>query len=141
MVTKRWGMLAAVAVGLWLVGPLSGQEPVATQQPFMRAKLVHAQKLLEGLALRDLNSVADHAQKLSLLSLESTWQVYHTGEYEQFSREFRRATQAMSDAAKANNLDQATLAYVDMTLKCVNCHQHVRDLQNKSSGDLRKLAE
>lgn len=141
MVTKHWGLLAVLVMGCWSAGPVTGQEPVATQQPFMRAKLVHAQKLLEGLALRDLNSVADHAQKLSLLSLESTWEVYHTGEYEQFSREFRRATQAMSDAAKANNLDQATLAYVDMTLKCVNCHRHVRDVQSKSSGDLRKLAE
>lgn len=130
-----------VAAALMAANQACTQEPdvLPNNQPFMRAKLVHAQKVLEGLALRDLNSVADHAQKLSLLSLESNWQVYQTIEYQQLSQEFRRTADSMSDAAKAGDADRAAMAYVDMTLKCFSCHRHVRDTQGQSSTELKKL--
>ena len=36
-------------------------------------------------------------------------------------------TERMSKAADEQNLDAAALAYVQLTLNCVDCHKHVRD--------------
>jgi len=93
---------------------------------FMRAKLTHSQKVLEGLTTEDFEAVAKHSQEMSLLSQAASWQVLQTPEYMQRSTEFRRSTDALTEAAKNKNLDGATLAYVDVTMKCVECHKYVR---------------
>jgi cytochrome c556 len=105
-----------------------GQQKADTRQ-FMRAKLDHSQRILEGLSLEDFDAMAKHSQELSLLSLEASWQVVETMEYQHQSIEFRRAADAITEAAKHKNLDGAALAYVEMTLKCVNCHKYLRQLQ------------
>lgn len=122
---------------LWTRTPRA-LEPNQLRQPnqvrdFMRAKLVHSQKLLEGLTMEDYDEIAKHAQDLSLLSLAANWQVLQTEEYVQQSREFRRAADALREAAKKRNIDGAALAYVDVTMKCVNCHKYVRGVRMASS--------
>lgn len=96
----------------------------------MRAKLQHAQKVLEGLTLEDYDLISDNAQKMSLLSNAAQWQVIQTPEYVRRSGEFRRATDALTAAAKRKNLDGATLAYVRMTIRCVECHKYVRSVRH-----------
>jgi cytochrome c556 len=92
----------------------------------MRAKLSHSQKVLEGLTTEDFDMIAQNAQAMSLLSQATNWQVLQTPEYLDQSREFRRAADAVTEAAKKKNLDGAALAYVEMTMKCINCHKYVR---------------
>jgi cytochrome c556 len=106
---------------------------VASQAPepndvddFMQLKLNHAQDLLEALTTEDFEAAATHSQEISLLSQQATWQVLQTVEYNQHSAEFRRSADAVSTAAREKNLDAASLAYVDMTMKCFNCHKYVR---------------
>ena len=60
--------------------------------------------------------------------------VLQTPEYRQQSLEFRRSTQSLKKAAEEENLDAAALAYVDVALKCVNCHQYIADFGNDSDG-------
>ncbi len=119
----------ALTVGIAAIGLLAirgdGQQPDDLKL-FMRAKLTHSQKLLEGLATGDFNLLAKHSQELALLSQATNWNVLQTEDYLQHSIEFRRAANAVTDAAKAKNLDGATLAFVDMTMKCVRCHKYVR---------------
>jgi cytochrome c556 len=93
---------------------------------FMRAKLTHSQKVLEGLALEDFDLIAKNAQAMSLLSKDATWQVLQTPQYLQQSQDFQRAADAVTDAAKKKSLDGAALAYVELTMKCINCHKYVR---------------
>lgn len=93
---------------------------------FMRAKLQHSQKVLEGLTTEDFSVVAKHSQAMALLSQDQQWQVLQTPEYLQRSVEFRRAIEALTEAAKKENLDGATLAYVDVTMKCIECHKYLR---------------
>jgi cytochrome c556 len=93
---------------------------------FMKAKLGHAEKTLEGLAKGDFDLVAKHSQAISLLCEDELWMVLKTPEYQERSNEFRRSVNAITNAARKKNLEAATLAYVDATLKCVSCHQHVR---------------
>ena len=96
---------------------------------FMKAKLTHAQKVLEGLALEDYDLIAKHSQELSLLSQAANWRVLMTPQYVQHSADFRRSTDALTKAAKKKNLDGAALAYFEVTLKCVNCHKYVRSVK------------
>lgn len=121
----------SLAIGLAIVASgatLSAQRPndVGT---FMRAKLEHSKKLLEGLALEDFDLIAQQSQDLSLLSQATNWQVLNTAEYLEQSAEFRRTADALTQAAKEKNLDGAALRYVDLTMKCVNCHKYVRKVR------------
>jgi cytochrome c556 len=123
-------MIVAIA-GVILVG-LSGFESRA-QNPnlrdFMRAKLKHSQKVLEGLVLDDMDAVVQAAQEMKLLSLETNWQVLQTEKYVAFSRQFRADTDGLADAAKKNNLTSATTAFNRVTTRCVECHKYVRDVR------------
>jgi hypothetical protein len=93
---------------------------------FMRTKLIHAQKVLEGIAKEDYDEVAKSSQAISLLTMEEQWNVMTTEQYLRQSRAFRDSADAITDAAKARNLDAMSLAYVDMTLSCVKCHKSLR---------------
>lgn len=131
----RFVLLAAAALAVALAAPFAprpalnhAQEPNKVSE-FMRAKLVHSQKVLEGLATENYDQIARNAQDLSLLSQAATWQVLQTPEYRDRSTEFRRSTDALAEAAKKKNLEGAALAYVDVTMKCVNCHKYVRQVR------------
>lgn len=96
---------------------------------FMRAKLDHAGDVLEGLSLEDFDLIAKGAQELALASQASSWQVLQTADYARHSAEFRRACDSLGAAAKAQNLDGALVAWMEVTLKCVQCHRYVRDVE------------
>jgi len=104
-------------------------QPVLAQDAlsgFMKAKLEHAEKTLEGLAKEDYDLIVKHSQAISLLCEDELWAVLKTPEYHERSKEFQRSVNAITDAARKKNLEAATLAYVDATLKCVSCHKYVR---------------
>jgi hypothetical protein len=96
---------------------------------FMRAKLEHSKKILEGLATEDLPSVAQHSSEISLLSRAASWQVVQTPEYLHRSQQFRQIADRLTEAAKKKNLDGATLAYVELTMNCIDCHKYVRGVR------------
>jgi cytochrome c556 len=123
------GGLAVAAGSLLLAATWLPAADVATDQVagFMRAKLAHSQNVLEGLATEDFDLIERGAQELSLASLDSNWQVLQTEDYVRQSAEFRRACDSLRAAAQAKNLDGATVAWMDVTLKCVQCHKYVRD--------------
>src|SRR5687768_17031372 len=100
-----------------MVSPAYAQELSA----FMKAKLGHAEKTLEGLATGDFDLIAKHSQAISLLCEDELWMVRKTPEYQERSNEFRKSVNAITDAARKKNLEAATLAYVDTTMKCVSC--------------------
>jgi len=124
----RW--LLAVAVLLVKVplpfGTAQEQKPV---NQLMIKKLEQAQKVLAGIALNDFDKIDSGASALLQISKEAEWKVLKTPQYEVFSNDLRKAAEAMSQHAKTKNLDGATLAYVDLTLTCVKCHKHVREVR------------
>ena len=138
--TRTWGWIDRawpLAAGLLLVAAVvmiaaapAAQE--ATVQPdkvaaFMRAKLAHSQNVLEGLAVEDFDLIDRGANDLALASQASSWQVLQTADYARHSDEFRRSCNALRAAAKARNLDGAALAWMEVTMKCIQCHKYVRD--------------
>jgi hypothetical protein len=125
------GRVAVVSLGLLLLSAGLSVIPARSQQPnevgaFMRMKLEHSQKVLEGVALEDFALIERSSQQLSLLSQAANWQVLQTPDYLQHSLDFRRSADALTKAARDKNLDGAALAYVQMTMNCVNCHKYVR---------------
>lgn len=95
---------------------------------FMRLKLRHSQQVLEGVALEDFDLIAKNAQQLSLLAQDENWRVYQTLEYRQHSAEFGRIADQLTKAARDKNVDGATLAYMQLTMSCVNCHKYTRSM-------------
>ncbi len=102
----------------------------------MQRKLLHAQRWLEGLALNDVDRIRTGAAELRLCAKEASWQVLKTPQYEVYSNDFGRQLERMEAAAKAKNVDAAALAYVEVTLTCVKCHQHVREERMGVAPDL-----
>ena len=97
---------------------------------FMRAKLGHSQDAIEGLAMEDFDAIYRAAHDLSLASQASTWEVLLTEEYARQSAEFRRSCESLRKAARDENLDAAALAWMDVTMKCVQCHKYVRSTED-----------
>ncbi|HZL88791.1 MAG TPA: hypothetical protein VFB96_10495 [Pirellulaceae bacterium] len=128
---------SALALGLSFVPAPADAQEADKVAIFMRAKLEHSQKVLEGLTLEDYEKIAKHAQEMSLLSQASTWQILQTPEYHDRSVEFRRSVDAITEAARKKNLEGAALAYVEATMKCVSCHKYVRRVKMMRAEDAR----
>jgi len=128
LATDPWFPLAVVVVAGVAIAAGAPPQPDRVAA-FMRAKLGHADHVLEGLAVADYEMIERAAQELSLASLDSNWQVLQTEDYVRQSAEFRRACDSLKKAAQEKNLDGAALAWVDVTLKCVQCHKYVRDAE------------
>jgi hypothetical protein len=140
-VTSRGAPRLAVAAGIVVlaVAAVTGSRPTAdesTTRPdqvavFMRAKLAHSQNVLEGLAIEDYDLIDKGAQELSLASEDASWQVLQTEDYARQSADFRRSCDSLRKAAKSHNLDGAALAWMEVTMKCVQCHKYVRDVRDE----------
>lgn len=122
----RLAALLVAALGLTLAGHADESPKVNT---LMRKKLECSQKVLEGIALNDFDKIAKNGEELLQLSKQAEFKVLKTPQYEVHSNDFRRNAEALVTAAKAKNGDAAALAYVDLTLSCVKCHKHVREVR------------
>lgn len=137
--SRARGLLVLVAVaalvGGWWASGVQGQggQGDSDLSAFMRLKLGHAQNVLEGLATEDFEQIAKGAQKLSLQARDEAWMVFQTEDYLRQSAEFQRIADALLDAAHEENLDGAALAYVQLTMSCINCHKYTRDVRMAST--------
>jgi hypothetical protein len=113
--------LAAVAVA-------SAQEPLNLKM-LMTRKLDQSQKLLEAIALSDFDKIGRHAEELIRISKAAEFRVLKTPQYEVLSNDFRRSAETLVMMARGKNIDGAALAYVELTLSCVKCHKHVREVR------------
>lgn len=126
-------VLPVCAVGMWMLQLHAKQEPQPKQttksdvDSFMQLKLDHAKGILEGLATEDFEQIAKGSQALAALSLQSSWNTLTTLAYLDHSSDFRRALNVISKAAHEENLDRAALAYVNMTVQCIECHRYLRE--------------
>lgn len=118
-------LLAGLLAGGLAVGLAQNRKSRATKE-FMRDKLELAQGILEGLSVENYDLIISRSQKLSAMSQQVDWKVFENPDYEQQSMAFRRNVDALTKAAKNKNLDGATLAYVRVTMSCVECHKYVR---------------
>lgn len=100
----------------------------AAMKAFMRKKLESSQSLLEGLVVEDFDLIAKGAKELKTTGAAAEFLVVNDPIYVGYADDFRRIVDKMDKAAKEKRLDGAALAYVDMTLSCVECHKYVRNV-------------
>jgi hypothetical protein len=109
-------------------GKASDPDSKETAQ-LMQRKLRESQKVLEGIALGKFEDIANHAEELIEVSKAASFRVLKTPQYETYSKEFQQTAEALVKNANAKNLDAAALSYVELTLTCVKCHKHVREVK------------
>ena len=100
-----------------------------TRREFMRQKLDFSKEILEGLALEQFPPIERSARALKKLSEASEWEVPtipNATDYVALTTEFQRSCDDLLKQAKARNIDGATLAYLKITMACVQCHKFVR---------------
>ena len=134
---KRLAVLAVAGVLLMAVSGAGqpadkpgekGDPKLPTKKEIMAAKLKHTQDILAGVALSDPNKVADSAAELLRVSKAAAFlDAYKGDEYKFQTTTFRRAAEAVEAKAKDKNMDGVMVAYNDLTLSCVKCHQAMRD--------------
>ena len=120
--------------GLALAGAIlavRAQEPKRppSRAEFMQLKLEYSKKVLEGLTLENFETIIKNAQALKRLSKAAEREVPaipNAGEYFVFTTEFQRLTDELVKKGREKNIDGATLAYLRLTMNCVNCHKYVR---------------
>lgn len=126
--------VAVVAACGWLIAQGFAAPPKPNDvAALMKLKLKHSQQVLEGVAVEDFDQIAKNSQQLALLAQDANWLVYQTPEYRHHSADFRRIADNLTKAAKERNGDAAALAYVQLTMSCVNCHKYVRGVRMVSA--------
>ena len=126
MKTKLIAVMLAAFLAAGLALSLAQNKKSRATKEFMRDKLELAQGILEGLSIENYDLIISRSQKLSAMSQEADWKAFENPDYEQQSLAFRRNVDALTKAARNKNLDGATLAYVRVTMSCVECHKYVR---------------
>ena len=125
-------------VGLLLLFGLWGFRQVKPEKEIMQRKLDLSHGLLEALAVEDFARMALNAEKLSQLSEAAKRKLFQTPDYARHSREFQRVAKSLAEFARERNLDNAALEFASLTIKCVQCHKHIRGVQRAGSGEERQ---
>jgi len=102
-------------------------EPVGGVHRFMRQKMQASNLILEGLCTDDLKLVNDGAQTLLKMPNEAKWRVSNDLMYRRYSTEFMQAVEELQKEAQSNDINGASMAWVNVTMKCLKCHKWVRN--------------
>jgi cytochrome c556 len=127
--------VTVVALGWPFSAKAREEEQQGKVKKIMEDKLKNSQKILEGIALNDYDKISRSAAELIQLTKTEEWHVVKTPRYEMHSNEFQRTAELIIQKAKNKNIDGVTLAYFEMTMSCVRCHQYVREVRDASLPD------
>ena len=121
-------LLAGVILGG--IGRADDKQPKPNEDPkkpsVMQRKLAYSHRALEALAKKDFKELDKAADGLIECVKDLTWKINETERYLVYTNDFLRRAEGLKKAAKDKNIDAAALAYVDMTLTCVKCHNYLR---------------
>jgi hypothetical protein len=96
----------------------------------MQMKLQLSQEILAGLTRGDFVAVESQAQKMNVVNFLEKLVTADKPHYKEYTRQlnaFETANRDLLRQAAAKNTEGATLAYVQLTISCVQCHKVVRD--------------
>lgn len=91
----------------------------------MREKLSHSQVILEAVVTSNWAELQKESLALRRATTDPAWTVLTTSDYAGQTAGFVRALDDLIDAAHRHDLEAAPLAYVSLTLSCVQCHRFV----------------
>lgn len=124
-------LLTALPIIAIIFGTSLSQETSTPPQekktkPFMRAKLMGSQSVLDGLVSENFGLIHRGAENMKQISEAVQWPRAEDPVYDHFGDEFRRQCDKLMQLAKNNNLEGAHYTYLNMTTTCINCHNYVR---------------
>lgn len=138
--------VSAVAVSSLLMAQVKSipvtvpeSQPVggADTRMMMHAKLIHSQKVLEGLVTHDFRVVEQAAAALSKISLSPPPDLTKAGDksdtevYEHFRMEFARLTGQLEGHARRKELEATAYVQQNLTATCIACHDYIRDFPRR----------
>ena len=91
----------------------------------MEEKLRFSHQLLDSLAREDYPELEIAAQELRRIAREQ-WAANPSDEYKSQLQVFWTTLEGIESGAQRKEIDEATLAYMQMTLSCVKCHKLIR---------------
>jgi hypothetical protein len=102
---------------------------------WMKVKLRSSQNILRGLTLGDFDLIEENARRLNNFGRLEKLVHSRNAEYQTQLKFLEHANQELMRQAKKKNLDGATLAFVQMTTSCINCHRALRDGKHEDKTD------
>lgn len=96
------------------------------EDALMEAKSRYAHALLDALVREDFGAMRDQALRLKAVAGTADWKASESAAYVRLSDAFVAATNDLAGAARAGDGNAAALAYMDLTMKCVQCHRLLR---------------
>jgi hypothetical protein len=123
--------VSSALVVVSVVLSLQGQEqskPKDDQHPsfWMKKKLEFSQEILAGLAKADFEKIGKSAKQMQGLNKIEDFVRGRNENYHTQLKAFDYASQELIRYADDENIDGAALAYMQLTLSCINCHKHLR---------------
>lgn len=97
---------------------------------WMKKKLEHSQGILSGLVSGDFELIVEKARTMQGMNLIEGWLRSGDKEYRSHIAVFSSANLQLLRMAEEENIDGAALAYLQLTMSCVNCHKFVRDTES-----------
>ena len=95
---------------------------------WMEKKLEYSQDILRGLAIGDMQLVAEKAEQMRVVSRIEGWVRNRKPGYRAQFQAFELANAEILRNAKADNLDGATIGFQQLAISCVSCHKILRDV-------------
>lgn len=114
--------IAAVLV-VTTVGQANTQTTATTR--VMRQKLLDAQGVMAAVVTSNWVELDRRSKALAKATEDPAWLVLRTPEYAKQGEAFLRAVNDLVDAAARRDPDAAPLAYVALTMRCIQCHRYV----------------
>ncbi|TWU46147.1 hypothetical protein Poly51_55420 [Rubripirellula tenax] len=94
---------------------------------WMEKKFEYSTAILKGLSQADFQSIEENARRMRLLSKVEGFVRSRTLGYRANLHTFERVADDVIIQAKKKNIDGVTLAYHQLTVSCVRCHQTLRE--------------
>ena len=101
------------------------QKPVSF---WMQKKLEYTQEILRGLAMGDLETVAEKSDQMHRLSKIEGWIRSRKPGYSAQLQAFEFANAEILRNARADNLEGTAIAFQQLTISCVSCHKMLRNV-------------
>jgi hypothetical protein len=105
------------------IGDANAQTTATTR--VMRQKLVDAQGVMAAVVTGNWVELDRRSKALAKATEDPAWLVLRTPEYAKQGEAFLRAVNDLVDAAERRDSDAAPLAYVALTMRCIQCHRYV----------------
>jgi hypothetical protein len=108
-----------------IAGGSSSSAQTVRLNTVMRAKLDHAQRILEAVVTSNWQQLDRESRELARAAQDPAWTALKMPGYVRQSEAFLRATEDLVEAANLRDLDAASLGFIALSTSCVSCHRYV----------------